>query len=79
MNIENAKNQYKVLKNNLFMVRSIDKNFFIKFGKTTLDEIEKKDNIIKKYEEMIINHKNILHKNGIIGYDCDLKILNEEE
>lgn len=48
-------------------------------NKQLKEEIEKKDNKIKQYENMILEHKKQLHKSGIYGYDYDLELLESEK
>lgn len=51
--IEEAKEAYKGLKKNAFIVESIDKDFFLKFGETLLNELDKKDKEIKELKQDI--------------------------
>ena len=41
---------------------------------TVLSMLKEKDKEIKKYKNMIIEHKKQLRQSGIYGYDYDLKI-----
>lgn len=44
-----------------------------------IDTVKEKDETIKQYRYMILEHKKQLNKSGIYGYDYDLKILESEE
>lgn len=53
MNIKEAKETYEGLKKNAFIVESIDKEFFLKFGEIILNELDNKDKEIKEKIEWL--------------------------
>ena len=47
-NVEQCKTIYEGLKKNSFIVANIDKDFFLDFAETILNELDKKDKIINE-------------------------------
>lgn len=55
MDIEKAKEAYETLKRNNQVVANIDKDFFLNFAETVLNELEKKDKRINDLEYSLLD------------------------
>ena len=66
MDIQECKENFEELKKNNFIIESIDKDFFLKFGETILSELDKKDTIIDLMAEQLTTP--VHNKNWVIDY-----------
>jgi len=53
MDIQECKENFEELKKNNFIIESIDKDFFLKFGETILSELDKLNGIINLMAEQL--------------------------
>ena len=66
MDIQECKENFEELKKNNFIIESIDKDFFLKFGETILSELDKLNGIIDLMAEQLTTP--VHNKNWVIDY-----------